>query len=99
TRLHLVQEGFDLSSELGLQAFRGMGDGWSNVLSRLERLLTEGGRLMSGSNRIEKTILLRAPTARVWRALTDAEEFGAWFRVKLHSDFAVGRKVTGRITY
>ncbi|PYQ94936.1 MAG: vanillate O-demethylase oxidoreductase VanB, partial [Acidobacteria bacterium] len=27
------------------------------------------------TDRIEKTILLRAPRTRVWRALTDAEEF------------------------
>ena len=31
------------------------------------------------TDRIEKSVLLRAPRARVWRALTDAREFGAWF--------------------
>src|SRR5439155_4288704 len=35
------------------------------------------------TDRIEKTILLRAPRARVWRALTEAAEFGSWFGVKL----------------
>jgi uncharacterized protein YndB with AHSA1/START domain len=54
---------------------------------------------MSPSDRIEKKILLRAPRARVWRALTDAEEFGTWFRAKLESAFAVGKRVTGQITY
>jgi uncharacterized protein YndB with AHSA1/START domain len=34
-------------------------------------------------NRIEKRIELKAPLARVWRALTDYREFGEWFRVKL----------------
>jgi uncharacterized protein YndB with AHSA1/START domain len=53
----------------------------------------------TSSDRIEKQILLRAPASRVWRALTDAEEFGTWFRVKLDSAFAVGRRVTGKITY
>jgi uncharacterized protein YndB with AHSA1/START domain len=51
------------------------------------------------SDRIEKHVLLRAPLARVWRALTDAGEFGTWFRVKMDGAFAVGRRATGRITY
>ena len=54
---------------------------------------------MSSTDRIEKTVHLRAPVARVWRALTDAGEFGTWFRVKLASPFAVGATVRGRITY
>ena len=54
---------------------------------------------MTDPDRIQKTILLRAPRARVWRALTDAEEFGAWFRVKLEGGFAVGQRVRGKITY
>jgi uncharacterized protein YndB with AHSA1/START domain len=49
--------------------------------------------------RIEKEILLKAPKARVWRALTDAAEFGAWFRVKLDGPFVAGARTTGRITY
>jgi uncharacterized protein YndB with AHSA1/START domain len=51
------------------------------------------------TDRIERTIHLKAPRARVWRALTKAEEFGAWFRVKLDGPFAVGQRVTGRVTY
>lgn len=54
---------------------------------------------MTDSDRIQKTILLRAPRARVWRALTDAAEFGAWFRVELEGAFAVGQRVRGKITY
>jgi len=49
------------------------------------------------SDRIEKKLLLRAPRSRVWRALTDADEFGAWFRVKLEGRFTVGERVRGRI--
>ncbi len=48
---------------------------------------------------IEKQILLRAPKARVWRALTDAGEFGAWFRVQLDGPFVPGQRTTGHITY
>jgi uncharacterized protein YndB with AHSA1/START domain len=54
---------------------------------------------MTNSDRIEKQILLRAPRSRVWRALTDAGQFGSWFRVKLETGFAVGQRVTGRVTY
>src|SRR6187401_1180236 len=50
------------------------------------------------SDHIEKKILLRAPRARVWRALTDAVEFGTWFGVKLEGRFAAGQRVTGKIT-
>ncbi len=54
---------------------------------------------MTSTDRIEKRILLRAPRSRVWRALTDAREFGAWFRVALEGPFAEGTTVRGRITY
>jgi len=51
------------------------------------------------TDRIEKQILLRAPRSRVWRALTDFEEFGAWFRVKLEAPFVPGQWTKGKITY
>jgi uncharacterized protein YndB with AHSA1/START domain len=51
------------------------------------------------TDRIEKQIRLRAPKSRVWRALTDAEEFGAWFRVKLEGPFVPGGRTKGKITY
>ena len=35
-------------------------------------------------DRIEKTIMLRAPRARVWQALTNADEFGSWFGMKFN---------------
>lgn len=50
------------------------------------------------TDRIEKTVVLRAPRSRVWRAITNAEEFGSWFGVKLEGGFAPGARVTGRIT-
>ncbi len=53
----------------------------------------------TATDRIEKRILLRAPRSRVWRALTDAAEFGEWFRVRLDGPFTPGRAVSGRITY
>ena len=51
------------------------------------------------TDRIEKQVLLRAPRSRVWRALTDAAEFGSWFGVKLESPFKAGAKVRGQITH
>ena len=54
---------------------------------------------IENTDRIEKEILLRAPKSRVWRALTDAEEFGAWFRVELEGPFVPGQRTKGRITY
>jgi uncharacterized protein YndB with AHSA1/START domain len=53
----------------------------------------------ASTDRIEKEILLRAPRSRVWRALTDAEEFSTWFRVKLEGRFAPGQRVKGKLTY
>ena len=49
-------------------------------------------------DRIEKDIELKAPVERVWRALTDHEEFGEWFRVKLEGPFVVGDVSRGQIT-
>jgi uncharacterized protein YndB with AHSA1/START domain len=50
-------------------------------------------------NRIEKRIELKAPVSRVWRALTDHREFGAWFRVKLDGPFVPGKVTHGQVTY
>ena len=50
-------------------------------------------------HRIEKRIELKAPVSRVWRALTDHNEFGQWFGVKLTAPFVAGQISRGRITY
>ncbi|MGH7656043.1 MAG: SRPBCC family protein [Gemmatimonadaceae bacterium] len=52
---------------------------------------------MSSTDRIEKKVVLQAPRARVWRALTNAQEFGTWFRVKFDGAFVVGKSITGQI--
>src|SRR6266699_3590828 len=51
----------------------------------------------TSTDRIEKHMVLRAPRARVWRALTIAEQFGAWFRVKVEGEFAAGETIRGRL--
>lgn len=51
------------------------------------------------TDRIEKHVVLRAPRARVWRALTEPAEFGSWFGVKLQGRFAEGTTIHGQITH
>ena len=50
------------------------------------------------SDRIEKSIDLKAPQSRVWKALTDHREFGTWFGVRLDGPFKPGQPSTGQIT-
>lgn len=50
------------------------------------------------TDRIEKQILLRAPRERVWRAISDAWEFGLWFGVAFDGPFVEGARLTGKIT-
>jgi uncharacterized protein YndB with AHSA1/START domain len=49
------------------------------------------------TNEIRKTILLNAPRARVWRALSDSQEFGSWFGMKFDSPFSAGATLSGII--
>jgi len=52
----------------------------------------------STSDRIEEQVLLHAPRARVWRALTTADELGAWFGANLaDATIAPGAQVVGPI--
>jgi len=50
-------------------------------------------------NRFEKSVEIKAPASRVWRALTDYREFGEWFRVELEGPFVAGEVSRGHITY
>jgi uncharacterized protein YndB with AHSA1/START domain len=54
---------------------------------------------MTDTDRIEKKVMLRAPRSRVWRAITNTEEFGEWFRVKLQGAFVEGVAIHGQITH
>ncbi|MBI3716895.1 MAG: SRPBCC family protein [Betaproteobacteria bacterium] len=54
----------------------------------------------SSTDRIERQILLKAPLAKVWNALANAEAFGDWFGAALKGqEFAIGKRVVGKITY
>ncbi len=48
-------------------------------------------------DRIEKQVLLRAPRAKVWRALSNSAEFGLWFGMKVEGPFVAGATVRGVI--
>jgi uncharacterized protein YndB with AHSA1/START domain len=51
------------------------------------------------TDRIERSISINAPRSRVWRALSNAEEFGNWFGANLKGQaFAPGQRVQGPIT-
>jgi len=53
----------------------------------------------SDTDRIERSILINASRERVWRALSNAEEFGAWFGVNLSGQlFAPGERARGQLT-
>ena len=51
----------------------------------------------TSTDRIEKQITLDAPRSRVWRALTEVEQFNSWFGVSLMTPFAPGAEVSGQI--
>jgi uncharacterized protein YndB with AHSA1/START domain len=51
------------------------------------------------TDRIERQILLKAPRARVWQALADAQQFGTWFGMALQGQtFEPGKSVRANIT-
>jgi uncharacterized protein YndB with AHSA1/START domain len=51
--------------------------------------------MATNTDRIEKKVLLRAPQARVWRAISDSSQFGSWFGVKFDAPFAPGKVMIG----
>ncbi|MDH6591281.1 uncharacterized protein YndB with AHSA1/START domain [Variovorax sp. TBS-050B] len=51
------------------------------------------------ADRIERSILIQAPRAKVWQLLSDAERFGRWFGADLQGQrFAPGEVARGPIT-
>ena len=53
--------------------------------------------MSTATDRIEKKVLLRAPRERVWRAISDARQFGSWFGVEFDGTFVAGATTIGRI--
>lgn len=54
--------------------------------------------MTNDTDRIVKQTLLKAPLERVWRAISDPKQFGAWFGAEFDGTFAPGARLTGRIT-
>ena len=50
------------------------------------------------TDRIKKQVVLHAPMDRVWRAISDSQEFGRWFGVRIDGPFVAGTSVTATIT-
>lgn len=62
--------------------------------------MNKAEQAVSDTDRIERSIVIKAPRERVWRAISDAEEFGTWFGVNLKGiRFEPGQKARGNITY
>ena len=49
------------------------------------------------TDRIEKKVLLRAPRERVWRAISDARQFGSWFGIEFDGPFVAGARTIGKM--
>jgi uncharacterized protein YndB with AHSA1/START domain len=43
--------------------------------------------------RIDRTIEIKAPPERVWRALTNSKELSTWFEMKIEGEIAPGQEV------
>jgi uncharacterized protein YndB with AHSA1/START domain len=54
---------------------------------------------MTDTDRIEKKVQLNAPQSRVWRAISNAREFGEWFKVNLEGAFAEGKAIRGNLLH
>jgi uncharacterized protein YndB with AHSA1/START domain len=54
--------------------------------------------MASGTDRIQKIVILKAPVERVWRAISDVSEFGAWFGVLFEGAFRPNTPMRGKMT-
>jgi uncharacterized protein YndB with AHSA1/START domain len=56
--------------------------------------------MSTDTDRIERSIVINAPRERVWRALSNPEEFGTWFGANLKGQaFVPGQRARGPITH
>jgi uncharacterized protein YndB with AHSA1/START domain len=56
--------------------------------------------MSTSTDRIERQVTINAPRSRVWRAISDAGEFGDWFGVNFKGKtFVAGKPIQGKITY
>jgi uncharacterized protein YndB with AHSA1/START domain len=53
--------------------------------------------MTASTDRIEKSVVLRAPRERVWRAISDSTQFGSWFGVEFDEPFVAGKGIVGKM--
>jgi uncharacterized protein YndB with AHSA1/START domain len=53
--------------------------------------------MSTSTDRIEKSVVLRAPRERVWRAISDSKQFGSWFGVEFDAPFVAGKTMVGKL--
>ena len=51
----------------------------------------------SDTDVIRKSVRLNAPLARVWEAISDSSQFGAWFGAEFDAPFVAGTTISARI--
>ena len=110
TRLALEHHGLTPA----LECFEICQGGWDHFLSSLQSFV-ETGRgtplvpdspcqanaepVAEATDKIERSIHIKAPRSKVWRALSNAEAYGRWFGVNLtRKTFTPGERVQGPIT-
>lgn len=52
----------------------------------------------TSTDRIERHFEVRAPLAKVWRAISDSQQFSSWFGIRLDGPFVAGQAVKGFVT-
>lgn len=50
------------------------------------------------TDRIEKRVVTGATPSRVWRAISNAKEFGTWFGIRFDGEFTEGATLLGQMT-
>jgi uncharacterized protein YndB with AHSA1/START domain len=53
----------------------------------------------SQTDAIHKQLVLAAEPTRVWQAISNAEQFGAWFGAKLNGAIVAGKTLEGTVSY
>lgn len=54
--------------------------------------------MVNNENSIERQIEIKAPVAKVWKALTDSQLFGQWFKANFQSEFVAGQTTKAKNT-
>ena len=94
TSLLVRESGFEAVPEHQRESnFRENDAGWDHQTGKLADYLTDV------MDQIRKEVTIKAPIERVWRAVSDAREFGTWFGLDTNGQaFEAGRTINAKIT-